>query len=101
MTEGMPRELIYDTCACTTIRTALPDMPISIDTTKPEIAAAALDAGADLLNDIWGTADDSAMTALAVERGGQRQHQRIRKVERLRPCPASNAQNRRHHPKPA
>ncbi len=51
------------------IRAALPDMPISIDTTKPEIAAAALDAGADLLNDIWGTADDSGMTALAVERG--------------------------------
>ena len=51
------------------IRAALPDMPISIDTTKPEIAAAALDAGADLLNDIWGTADDSGMTALAAERG--------------------------------
>jgi dihydropteroate synthase len=51
------------------IRVALPDMPISIDTTKPEIAAAALDAGADLLNDIWGTVDDSGMTALAAEGG--------------------------------
>jgi dihydropteroate synthase len=51
------------------IRAALPDMPISIDTTKPEIARAALDAGADLLNDIWGTAENSGMVALAAERG--------------------------------
>ena len=31
--------------------------PISIDTTKPAVAEAALDAGADLLNDVWGVAD--------------------------------------------
>ena len=36
------------------IRAALPDVPISVDTTKPAVAAAALDAGADLLNDVWG-----------------------------------------------
>ena len=30
------------------VRAALPDVPISIDTTKPEVAAAALDAGADM-----------------------------------------------------
>ena len=42
------------------IRAALPEDPISVDTTKPAVAAAALDAGADLLNDIWavGAADD-------------------------------------------
>jgi dihydropteroate synthase len=51
------------------IRAALPDMTLSIDTTKPQVAAAALDAGADLLNDIWGTAESSAMAALAAERG--------------------------------
>ena len=28
MTEGMPCELIYDTCACTTIRMVLPDSRI-------------------------------------------------------------------------
>ena len=36
------------------VRAALPDMPISIDTTKPAVAEAALDAGADLVNDVWG-----------------------------------------------
>jgi len=51
------------------IRDALPEMPISIDTTKPEVAQAALDAGADLLNDIWGTSESSAMARVAAERG--------------------------------
>lgn len=37
------------------VRAALPAVPISIDTTKPEVAEAALAAGADLVNDIWGT----------------------------------------------
>jgi len=50
------------------IRAALPDMPISIDTTKPTVAAAALDAGADLVNDVWGVADDDALARLAGER---------------------------------
>ncbi len=50
------------------IRNAMPEMPISIDTTKPEVATAALDAGADMLNDIWGVRDDEAMMRLAAER---------------------------------
>jgi dihydropteroate synthase len=50
------------------IRAALPAMPLSIDTTKREVAEAALDAGADLLNDVWGTADDSPIPVLAAER---------------------------------
>lgn len=37
------------------LRAALPDVPISVDTTKPSVAAAALDAGADLVNDVHGT----------------------------------------------
>jgi dihydropteroate synthase len=51
------------------IRAALPDMPLSIDTTKPQVGAAALDVGADLLNDVWATAETSEMAALAAERG--------------------------------
>jgi len=51
------------------IRAALPEMPISIDTTKAEVAEAALDVGADLLNDIWGTAESSVMSRIAAERG--------------------------------
>jgi dihydropteroate synthase len=37
------------------VRTALPVTPISVDTTKPAVAEAALAAGADLVNDVWGT----------------------------------------------
>lgn len=41
--------------------------PISIDTYKPEVARAALDAGADIINDITGLAD-AGMRSLAAER---------------------------------
>src|SRR5262245_39385862 len=51
------------------IRHALPSMPISVDTTKPAVASAALDAGADLVNDVWGVAEDDALSRLAAERG--------------------------------
>jgi dihydropteroate synthase len=51
------------------IRADLPDVPLSIDTTKSAVAAAALDAGADLVNDVWGVAPDMAMARLAAERG--------------------------------
>ncbi len=47
---------------------ALPDLPLSIDTASPTVAAAALDAGAHLLNDIWGVAADPGMVRLAAER---------------------------------
>ena len=50
------------------VRAALPDLPISVDTTKPLVAAAALDAGADLVNDVWGVADDDSLARLAAER---------------------------------
>ena len=51
------------------LRAALPDTPISIDTTKPAVAAAALDAGADFVNDTWGVAEDGRLAELAGERG--------------------------------
>lgn len=51
------------------IRADLPEVPLSIDTTKPAVAAAALDAGADLLNDVWGVAPDDGLARLAAERG--------------------------------
>jgi dihydropteroate synthase len=50
------------------VRAALPGMPISVDTTKPAVAAAALDAGADLVNDVWGVAADDALSRLAAAR---------------------------------
>jgi dihydropteroate synthase len=51
------------------LREALPDVPLAIDTTKPFVAAAALDAGAHLLNDVWGVAADDGMVRVAAERG--------------------------------
>ena len=37
------------------VAAALPGVPISVDTTKPAVAEAALAAGAHLLNDVWST----------------------------------------------
>ena len=37
------------------------DIPVSIDTYKPKVATAALQAGADLVNDIWGLKFDPAL----------------------------------------
>jgi dihydropteroate synthase len=51
------------------IRADLPDVPLSIDTTKASVAVAALDAGADLLNDVWGVAPELDLARLAAERG--------------------------------
>ncbi len=50
------------------VRAALPGVPISVDTAKPEVAEAALDAGADLLNDVWGTHPDDRMDVVAAAR---------------------------------
>jgi len=51
------------------IAAELPGTAISIDTTSPAVAMAALDAGAHLLNDIWGVGEDPAMVRVAAERG--------------------------------
>jgi len=50
------------------LRAALPETPLSVDTTKPAVAAAALDAGADLVNDVWGIAADDELLRLAADR---------------------------------
>jgi dihydropteroate synthase len=51
------------------IHAALPDIPISIDSSKPAVAAAAIDAGAALINDVWGVSPDDAMSRLSAARG--------------------------------
>lgn len=51
------------------LREALPDMPVSVDTTKAEVAAAALEAGASMVNDVWGIAAEAELLAVAAERG--------------------------------
>lgn len=45
------------------------DIPLSIDTYKAPVAKAALDAGADFVNDIWGLKADSAMAPLIAQAG--------------------------------
>jgi dihydropteroate synthase len=50
------------------VREALPATPVTIDTTKTVVAAAALDAGADAINDVWGVGADPALSRLGAER---------------------------------
>lgn len=42
--------------AIAAVRAVLPDIPISIDTYKADVAEAAIKAGADIINDVWGLA---------------------------------------------
>jgi dihydropteroate synthase len=51
------------------VRAALPDVPISVDTTKASVADAAIAAGADLINDVWGVGADDSIARLAAARG--------------------------------
>ena len=51
------------------LRAALPEIPLSIDTTKPAVAEAALAAGADLINDVWAVGDDDTLARLAADHG--------------------------------
>lgn len=53
----------------TRLAAELPHIPISVDTYKAEVARAALDAGAAIINDISGLTYDPEMAALAAERG--------------------------------
>lgn len=52
--------------ALTEVRKAV-DVPISIDTYKAEVAEKALEAGADIINDIWGAKKDPRMASVAAK----------------------------------
>ena len=51
------------------IRGRFPGLPISIDTSKPAVAEAALQAGADMVNDVAGVMADAALAPLAAAHG--------------------------------
>ena len=51
------------------LREALPDLALSVDTTKPIVAEAALGAGAMMINDVWGVGEDDTLARLAARRG--------------------------------
>ncbi|MBI2887465.1 MAG: dihydropteroate synthase [Chloroflexi bacterium] len=61
-------ELVRVLPALRAVRAAV-SLPISIDTYKSPVAEAALGAGADMINDIWGLKRDPALAALAAQRG--------------------------------
>ncbi len=46
-----------------------PDAVLSVDTYRAEVAAAALDCGANLINDVWAAQADPEMAPLMAERG--------------------------------
>jgi dihydropteroate synthase len=51
------------------LREAMPELAISVDTTKPIVAEAAIGAGAGMVNDVWGVAEDDTLARLAARRG--------------------------------
>ena len=51
------------------LREIAPGAQLSIDTTRAAVASAALDAGADIINDVWGVSAEKDMLSLAAERG--------------------------------
>lgn len=55
--------------ALTAIRQAHPEAYLSVDCYRAETAEAALDAGAHMINDIWGLLYDDRMAPLIAERG--------------------------------
>ncbi len=51
------------------LRAALPGVALSIDTTKANVAGPALEAGADMINDVWGVTAEPELLRLAAARG--------------------------------
>ena len=67
VTEAEERRRVVPIVAA--LRAALPATPLSIDTTKASVAEAALAAGADLVNDVWGVGGDEKLVRLAADHG--------------------------------
>lgn len=65
---GEPEELRRVVPVIERLRSALPEIRLSIDTCKASVAAAALDAGADLVNDVTALRGDPDMASLVAER---------------------------------
>ena len=64
-----PDEQIRRTCPVIQELDKVLNLPLSIDTTNAETAAAAVEAGASVLNDVSGLADDPELADLAAEKG--------------------------------
>ena len=66
---GEEEELRRVVPAVAAIRDALPDIPLSVDTTKAAVADVALAAGAAIVNDIWGVSADDSLARVAAAHG--------------------------------
>jgi dihydropteroate synthase len=66
---GLEEELERVIPVIRAVRQALGDPPITIDTTKPEVAEAALAAGASAINDVWGVSEDDGLARVAATHG--------------------------------
>ena len=64
-----PEEMSRILPALEAVAREFPDTILSVDTFKAEVAAAALDAGATMINDIWGLRADPELGRLAAARG--------------------------------
>jgi dihydropteroate synthase len=62
---GMQDELERVVSVVRAIRVRLPAVPLSIDTSKPPVAEAALAAGADIVNDVTGVTQGAALAPVA------------------------------------
>lgn len=51
------------------MRAALPETPISVDTYRAAVAGPALDAGANIVNDVWGLRADPELGSLVAAKG--------------------------------
>lgn len=51
------------------VRQQFPQCPLSVDTSKVEVAERAIDEGADIINDVWGLSRDPALARAAARAG--------------------------------
>lgn len=84
--------------ALTALRAAFPDTPVSIDTYKADVADAAIGAGADIINDVWGLMHGLSLEERERWRGatgeGARPVTRMAAVAAHRKCPVILMHNR-------
>ncbi|KWX79185.1 dihydropteroate synthase [Paenibacillus jilunlii] len=66
---GLEEELARVLPVIESIHRAAPQLVLSIDTYKAEVARQAIEAGAHIINDVWGAKADPDMAAVAAEAG--------------------------------
>ncbi|MFV2063272.1 MAG: dihydropteroate synthase, partial [Chloroflexota bacterium] len=65
---GVEEELARVVDVVAALRAVLPGVPLSVDTSKVKVAEAALDAGADIINDVTAVTRSAALAPLAAAR---------------------------------